>query len=257
MQQSRRLGPAWGLAALLALGAALPASGDIRFGFRAGWTSGQLRAAEEESGFEVVKYSESGFSLGATASLRLTGFLALQPEFLYFQKGGGYDVGVDTGLPGITVNVFDTRRMAYLEVPLLVKLSIPLRGAVRPTILFGPSLAYNLSGALDSKVKVAVNGLNFTFVEDKDLKAELNDIELSFVFGGGVDIDLGRGTLVVDNRFYFGLKNNRFKVTVPMSNFALIGFPAGPDFAYDLDMANYVMSLSVGYLFGGRRGADK
>ncbi len=241
----------------LALAAALPAQSEIRFGFRAGWTNGQLRAEEKESGYEVEKYAKGGFSLGLTASLRLASFLALQPEILYFQKGGGYDVGVDTGIPGITVNVFDTRKMAYLEVPLLVKLSIPLRGVIRPTFLFGPSLAYNLSGTLDSIVKVNIGGLNFNFFDDKDLKNELNDFELSFVFGGGIDVDLGRGTLVIDSRNYFGLKNNRFKVTVPMSKFAELGFPAGPDFAYDLDMANYVMSISVGYLFGGRRGGEK
>jgi len=237
------------LSAAAALGAAIPARGEIRYGLRLGWTSGQLRAVQDEGGFTVDKFAEGGVALGLTANLRLTPFLALQPEILYFQKGGGYNVGVPVDVPGVTVGVKDVRNLNYLEIPLLLKLSIPLRGIFRPTFLIGPSVGWNLSGNLDSRIAVNVPGYEFIFWESRNMKSELNDFELSAVIGGGFDLDLRRGTLSVDSRFYFGLKTNGFKVVVPASKFAQLGFPPAPDLAYDLDMYNYVWSLSVGFLF--------
>ena len=222
---------------------------EVTFGFRAGYASGQLRAKEGDEGYEVGKHARGGVNIGLMANIRLTSFLALQPEVLFLQKGGAYDVGVPVGLPGVTVDVSDSRALKYIEVPLLLKLVVPLRGKFRPTFLLGPSFALNLGGELESRIAVGVGGLRFKFIETKDLKRELNDLEVSLVFGGGFDIDLGKGTLVFDDRFYFGLEPNRFKVTVPTSKFAELGFPAGPDFSYDLDMNNYVLTVSVGYLF--------
>lgn len=226
-----------------------PAEGALKWGVRAGYTRGQLRAEEGDSGFDVEKFALAGMAFGLTANIPVTSFFALQPEILYFQKGGAYDVGVPVGIPGISVNVHDTRSLAYIEVPLMLKFMIPLRGPFRPTFLVGPSLGFNLSGKLKGKIEIDVPGLSFSFNETKDLKKELNDVEFSFVVGGGFDLDLGRGVLLVDNRFFFGLKTNGFKVVVPASKFAALGFPAMEDFGYDLNMFNYVMSISVGYLF--------
>jgi len=226
-----------------------PAKAALKWGIRAGYTSGQLRAEEGDSGFDVEKFALAGMTFGLTANFPVLIFFALQPEILYFQKGGAYDVAVPVGIPGISVNVHDTRSLAYVEVPLLLKFLIPLRGSFRPSFLLGPSLALNISGKLKSKIAIEVPGLSFTLTETKDLKKELNDVEFSFVLGGGFDLDLGKGRLLVDNRFLFGLKTNGFKVVVPASKFAALGFPAAEDFSYNLNMYNYVMSVSVGYLF--------
>ena len=226
-----------------------PAEAALKWGVRGGYTSGQLRAEEGDSGFDVEKFALAGISFGLTANIPVTKFFELQPEVLYFQKGGAYNVDVPVGIPGISVNVHDTRSLAYIEVPLMLKFLIPLRGPFRPTFLVGPSLGLNLSGKLKSKIDISVPGLSFSLNEAKDLKKELNDLEFSLVVGGGFDWELGKGRLLVDNRFFFGIKTNGFKVVVPASKFAALGFPAAEDFSYDLNMFNYVMSISVGYLF--------
>jgi len=249
MKRSGKVGMVMVLGGWIFLALSPPAEAALKWGFRAGYTSGQLRAEEGDSGFDVEKYALAGMTFGLTANFPVTKFFVLQPEVLYFQKGGVYDVGVPLSIPGITVSVHDTRSLAYIEMPLLLKFLIPLRGSFRPSFFVGPSLALNFSGKLKSKIDIEVPGLSFTLRETKDLKAELNDVEFSFVLGGGFDLDLGKGRLLVDNRFFFGLKTNGFKVVVPASKFAALGFPAAEDFGYDLNMFNYVMSISVGYLF--------
>ncbi len=218
-------------------------------GIKLGFSSGQLRAEEGEQGFEVEKFSLSGVCAGLLANFDLTKFLCLQPEIQYFEKGGKYNVQVPIDIPGISVSVKDKRSLKYVEIPLLLKFLIPLRGSFRPTFLIGPSMGINLKGKLERSIKIQVPGFSFSLDETQDLKKELNDIEFSFVIGGGFDWNLLGGKLVADNRFFFGLMHNKYKVVVPASKFAALGFPMAQDASYDLNMYNYVFSVSIGYLF--------
>jgi hypothetical protein len=225
------------------------ASGRLDVGLRLGYTSGQLRAEEGGGDFKVEKFSLGGLALGVVLEKEFTSFFSVQPEVMYFQKGGKYDVQVPVGIPGISVNVKDRRRLNYIEIPILLKFSLPLRGSFKPTFLVGPSLGINLSAKLESEIQIQVPGMSFSLDEEQDIKKEANDTEFSFVIGGGFDWDLGAGKLLLDSRFFFGLHPNKYKVIVPASKFAALGFPMAEDMIYDLNMNNYVMLISVGYLF--------
>jgi len=76
--------------------------------------------------------------------------------------------------------------------------------------------------------------------------------------GGGIGLaqkkqililDLARGKLMVDRRFFFGLGANNYQVTIPASDFQAIGIPITEDIVCRIDMSNYDFSVSIGYLF--------
>ena len=113
-----------------------------------GYTSGQLRAQEDEGAFKVDKFALGGFCGGLIANLLLPSFLSLQSELLYFHKGKRYNVLVPIDLPGVTIKVRETRSLSYLEIPVLLKLSIAVSRPLRLTLLTGPSMGINLTVSL-------------------------------------------------------------------------------------------------------------
>jgi len=248
-----RLRPAVGflLSALLMLASVSPlgAIKDDLLGAKLAYNRGQLRGQETEPGFQVEKMTLSGFAAGLMLNWKLSRLFSLQPEILYFQKGGEYEVDVPVNLPGIEIKVNDTRSLNYIEMPLLFKFSLPLSTKINPTFLVGPSVGINLSGKLRSKIRIKIPDLQFTLVEKKDLKKEANNLEWSLVIGGGLDFRLPRGRLVLDQRFFFGLNANHYQVLVPASQFAPLGFPMAQDMTYELKMNNYVFTVSLGYFF--------
>jgi len=232
---------------VLSVAAAAYSAKTITFGLKAGYDSGQLRkVGEDEGGFEVDKFALGGFSLGGFVNYRLSRIFAIQAELNYFAKGGGYDVKVPVTIPGVSIRVKDERRLTYLEVPITLKFSLPVDWKLVPTFYAGLSLGINLAGTLESRTHVETPVFPIDLDEKKDLKGELNNAEISGVFGGGLDINLGPATLHLDNRFFFGFKPNVFRIIVPMSKFAALGFPAGPDKIYELEMLNYVTTFTIG-----------
>lgn len=218
-------------------------------GIKAGYNQGQLRGQKTEPGFQVEKMSLSCFSAGFMANWKISRLLSIQPEALYFQKGGQYEVDVPINLPGIEIKVNDTRSLNYLEIPLLLKISIPVSDRLRPTFLLGPSMGINLTARVRSKIKITVPNFQFTLVEKKDIRKEANDFEWSFIIGGSLDLATKKGLLLLDQRFFFGLNANRYEVLVPASQFAPLGFPMAQDVTYELKMNNYVFTISLGYFF--------
>jgi len=220
-------------------------------GFKVGYTRGQLRAVETGEDIQVEKFATNGLTLGLAANIKLTNWLYFQPEFLYFKKGGKYkvEVPIASPIPGFEVNVVDTRYLDYLEIPLLIKVALPLKWKVKPTFLTGLSAGFKLSGQLDNKVNVSLSGYNFTWPRTEDITSQLNDIEFSYIIGGGLDFEIGRGKLAVDQRFSFGLKTNKYETVIPASYFQSIGIPIPQDIVYRLKMYNYVFSVALTYFF--------
>jgi len=249
---SRKNGCIIAAVALCCLWAGVPrlaASSRFSFGFKLGYTSGQLRAKQGEGEYKVDKLALGGFSLGLLAQIRLNDFLFLQPEVLYFQKGGKYRVGVPVDSPWVTVTVNDRRFVDYLEVPILLKTVLPLKTAFKPTFLIGVSVGINLSAKLDNEVRIVAPFTLAVLSASEDVRKQVNAIEPSLVIGGAFDIVLPRGRIVVDQRFSFGLTTNHYEVVIPGSKFAAAGFPLGRDIVYVLDMYNYVFAVSAGYIF--------
>lgn len=235
----------------LVLGSArgVPAMKLRDFGLKAGYTSGSLRAVEDEGEYTVDKFKDGGFAAGVFVSIPLFSFLSLRPEILFFQKGGEYDVGVPVGISGVQVNVIETRSMDYIEIPVMLKARIPLFKGVGTSFLVGPSLGVSLAGKVKQNTRVQAFGYTFNFPAEDDIKEQLNTVELSFALGGDFDVALPGGRLFVEQRFFFALKPNPHRIFVPARQFIDSGFPVTLDIVKDLDMYNYVFFVALGYAF--------
>lgn len=220
-------------------------------GFKIGYTHNQLRGKETPANVEVTKIATNGVALGLVGNIKITSWLYFQPEFLYFQKGGKYDVQVEipVSIPGFGVNVVDNRLLEYLEIPLLLKVYWPVKWRVVPTFLTGISAGLKLRGQLENNVNISISGYNIPYFRTEDITGQLNTIDLSYVIGGGLDFKLGRGKLAIDQRFSFGLKTNDYQTVIPAAYFQMIGIPITQDIVYSLKMYNYVFHVAVTYFF--------
>ena len=122
----------------------------MSFGAQLGLNISSTRAPAQEG-------NKAGLVLGAFAEAPvLPGFLYVQPELNYIQKGGG------------------AVRMNYLDFPLLAKIRF-IMPRVRPFVLGGPRLAYLLS----------TDGLP---------KSAFSAVELGITLGGGAQYMLSDTT---------------------------------------------------------------
>jgi len=155
------------------------------------------------SGDDVVDASyKLGFAAGAVAAFDVMDMLVIQGEVLYSMKGAEYEGDISTDL-------------TYIEIPVLIKYTIPMEGMIAPNLFIGPSLGILLSAESN----------------DVDIKDATKTTDFGIVFGAGADFDLGTGKVTVDARYNYG-------------------FSSIDDTAAELDVKNGGISVMVGYLFG-------
>ncbi|MDI6846450.1 MAG: outer membrane beta-barrel protein [Candidatus Saccharicenans sp.] len=220
-------------------------------GFKMGYTHNQLRGKETGAELTIKKMAINGLGIGLVGNIKINSWLYFQPELLYFQKGGKYDVQVPlpVQIPGFQVNVIDTRSLEYLEIPLLLKVSLPVKFPVQPTFLTGMSFGLKLRGTLENKVNISISSYQFPYIRTEDITSQLKSIEPSYVIGGGFDINLGRSKMSIDQRFSFGLTTNDYETVIPASYFQNIGIPVPQDIVYRIQMYNYVFQLAITFFF--------
>ncbi len=220
-------------------------------GFKLGYTHSQLRAKDTGDDVSVEKLATNGMTFGMAANIAITSWLHFQPEFHYGQKGGKYEVEVPlpVAIPGFQVNVVDTRFLDYLEIPLLLKVSLPVKFPIQPTFLTGMSAGLKLRGQLINNVQISMSGMSIPYFRSEDITDQLNSLELSYIIGGGFDIGLGRGKLALDQRFSFGLKTNNYETIIPAYYFQSVGIPVPQNVVYRLQMNNYVLQVAITYFF--------
>ncbi len=133
--------------------------------------------------------ARTGFAGGVFFMYQFSEMFAIQPEVYYTMKGATQkDVfpGVDATIKG-----------DYFEIPVLLKLIIPLRGSgIKPAIFAGPSLAFNTS----AKIKIEADGESF----EEDLE-DIKSTDFGLVFGAGLGFPVGNGELGFDVRYILGL----------------------------------------------------
>jgi hypothetical protein len=167
----------------LALGVlgTVPAEAQERtIGFKLGPSFSKMSLDEDEGQKWLTKFTGGGF-----LSLDMGAF-RLQPELTYVTKGGKWEIGGTSGDLS-----FD-----YVEVPILFVLPMGHGGGVQPNVYAGPALAYQAG------CKVSAGGISID-CDDADQKK----LDLGLMFGGGLAFPMGPGSLLVEGRFTFGLRN--------------------------------------------------
>jgi hypothetical protein len=125
-----------------------------------------------------------GVLAGMTAMLDFggDGVLGFQVGAQYAQKGAELDFG----------DVADNLDLAYLEIPAVVKVGLPL-GTIKPSVFGGVGVGFNTSCA--------------DFADDPTVCDEFASTELSGIFGADIVIYLDRLSLWADGRYHVGLND--------------------------------------------------
>lgn len=156
---------------------------DTIFGLKGGVT--YYKGTFDVGGFEDTTDPSIGFTGGLFAEFPVSDFLSIQPEVLYIQK----NAEESDDFFGETET--SKTKLTFVDVPLLLKLKIPLDGNVGPFIVAGPYAGY-LIDAVDE-----ING------ESEDISDFLNNINYGVLFGAGAQI----GAFSIEARYDLGLAN--------------------------------------------------
>ncbi len=169
------------LAGLLALPRPAAAAG-VQFGIKAGGNMAKPTGAQAQDPLATLK-NKVGFNGGVFLAFSFGRVVSVQWEALYTMKGATYVALDDT--------FTDKLYADYIEVPLLLKLKVPLP-LIQPFVFGGPTVGFKLSEKMES------NGQEVPFGENL-----LKNNDYGAVFGGG--LNLGRH-LQVDVRYSLGLQ---------------------------------------------------
>lgn len=164
--------------------------------------------------------AKRGITGGLFAIVPLTPVISLQPQALVTAKGSQENVP-DNG-QSYTSKV----KLTYFELPVLVVLHAPdSEAALRPMIFTGPSMAFNIS----SKADELIPGEGLTEI---DLKEATRETDLSWIFGGGLAVPLGRNLLMFSVQYAVGMSTIDDSVEDAF------------------DVKNRVLSFELGFGFG-------
>jgi hypothetical protein len=133
--------------------------------------------------------SRTGLMIGGFVDIGVSRILSIRPGVRYVMKG------FSTTSNGITF----TEKLSYLELPMLLKASIPLQ-RVKPYFSAGPTLGIQLSATEE-----ITNGVQ---VQTGDVSTVFETIDFGLYFGGGLEFHVASGTDIFTGFGYsLGLTN--------------------------------------------------
>ncbi len=122
-----------------------------------------------------------GFQAGVFFTFDVSEYISIQPEGYYAMKGSRLSDESDF-------------KLTYIEVPVLIKVTLPVEGGLRPSLFAGGYGAFQLSAKYKSAGAT-------TDVEN------LKKFDYGMVFGGCVELGMGGVKLLLDARYTVGLAN--------------------------------------------------
>lgn len=128
-----------------------------------------------------------GLCVGGFLGFGLGNVVVIQPELLYSQKGIAADEGIGEAV----------MKVDYIDIPVAVKLMVPVKGNIQPFFSAGPYFAYNINATMS----FSNNGSH----SEEDLGDEIKDMDFGAVLGGGLGFKLPKGQIIFDVRYGLGL----------------------------------------------------
>ena len=161
-----------------------------------------------------------GVNGGIAVPLEFNEHFVLEPEVQYYMKGTAWDTTESKG-----ENLSYSIRLQYLEIPVLAKFSVPVTGLVKPYIYLGVSGGTLLAA---SKGAWGPGSHRLPF----DYSDSVSRVDASVLGGACTHVFVGKGYLILDGRFIFGLWD--------------VG-------RHGRDIHNWTASLEVGYAWKLRK----
>lgn len=169
-----------------------PAQAQLTAGIMAGVNSSSLSISDLSSGEGTS--SQTGFMAGGWVGMHLGSMIALQVEGFYTQKG------TKRTSSGTTVG---TIKVDYVEVPVILRVGIPIIPVISPYIYGGPAIAFNVS------CKSQPEGGTSTDCDDPTgIDTEIKSTDFSGIIGLGIQLsrfliaiqyDHGFDNIIVDD----------------------------------------------------------
>lgn len=175
---------------------------DLRYGFRAGLVS---------SGFYHQDLSRhphtsnlTGFTAGGFVSMGVLDFLDVSAEVLYLQQGGSRMKIIESDNSWITTTALT--RLHNVEGVILAKLTLPgLSTSLKPQILIGPAVGYNITAIQSQDISYEYGDLYYTGQGSEQVRSDFQSLQYGLHLGAGVEIPAGAKLLSVDFRYRYGL----------------------------------------------------
>jgi outer membrane protein with beta-barrel domain len=164
-------------------------------GVRAGLTVANLRGDFADL---VGTDRRFGFAGGGFVRINIPGRVGLQTELLYAMKGATTQVDLTDQSGNVVGTATTTYQFDYLEIPVLLRVTVGGAGPVQPSVLLGPSLGVKL------RSRLAYNG------PGPFMSGDLNQVEdTDFGLVGGVGLEFGHtpARILLDARYTLGLTN--------------------------------------------------
>lgn len=196
------------------------ATSGLSLGIRLGGTASSLYSYGSGS------QSKFGFMGGVNVDVPLSDVFSIQPEIDFVDGGSGSGVvpgGMVPGsmVPGSMVGyggygyglAAGPTDLQYLQIPILLRATLPLTGPVHPFLMAGPSISFLISnGAANGGYGYPAiappygYGMNAAYNMNPYGNYGANSIDWGFNFGAGTDINLNQNfALALDLRYYLGL----------------------------------------------------
>ena len=165
---------------------------ELEWGMKTGIVRSMAVISRDLPGITIHSIDELSF--GSFISFFFIGDqLGLQPEVYYSVKG--FDAQeMDQG------QVISSKyKISYIKIPLLVSYKLPLKGRLKPGVVFGPYLGFAR--------KVMEVQTAFGQTEERELGDNLKETDVGLVFGGNVRYSLGFVNVILAARYNLGLVN--------------------------------------------------
>src|SRR6185312_1973571 len=151
------------------------------------------------SGAGVIK-ERVGFMGGVFLNVSFLKVLSIQPEVLFHEGGATNTVNGHT----------DVLKLNYADVPVLLKLRIPIAHTVFPHIFAGPDFSYRIGATY---TQTTTNNGTVITIDNGNIKKT----GTGGVIGAGIDVQLDHLFLTVDGRYgatFTNLGNSTYELNI-------------------------------------------
>lgn len=124
-----------------------------------------------------------GLVVGGFMSYDITEIFCIQPEVLFVMKGAKF----------ATADSSFTDKINYIEVPILVKVSLPVSGKIKPSLYAGPTFNFLLSAKSADGTEI-------------DFKDQISSMDFGIAAGAMVSYQMDKASIFVEGRYDAGLK---------------------------------------------------
>lgn len=177
------------------------------FGLKAGVNMASWRGDDADPevfwGTDSEKKPRISIVVGGYSTIVLAKVFAIQPELLFTMQGVKYEYEVSPLFDNITL------KLAYIQLPVLLKFYIPMPGPVKINLFAGPQVSYNVIDKWEYEWDYGLGEDTDDGDIDEDYtwsgeSIETKKLDYGVVFGAGSDFIVKSIQITVEARYTLG-----------------------------------------------------